>query len=53
MLQGHRGRYQPLSRFKYSVSRVNTMAHQKVMEAVMKQYAMLPVRFGTVGEGLA
>ena len=38
--------------FKYSVSRVNTMAHQKVMEAVMKQYAMLPVRFGTVGEGI-
>jgi len=28
------------------------MAHQKVMEAVMKQYAMLPVRFGTVGEGI-
>ena len=36
---------------QYSVTRANTMAHQKVMEEVMKQYPMLPVRFGTVGEG--
>ena len=35
---------------QYSVTRANTMAHQKVMEKVMKQYPMLPVRFGTVAE---
>ncbi len=37
---------------QYPVTRANTMAHQKVMEAVMKQYPMLPVRFGTVAEGM-
>ena len=37
---------------QYPVTRVNTMAHQRVMETVMKQYPMLPVRFGTVSEGL-
>lgn len=36
---------------EYPVSRANTMAHQKVMEEVMKRYPMLPVRFGTVAEG--
>jgi hypothetical protein len=36
---------------EYPVTRANTMAHQKVMEEVMKQYPMLPVRFGTVAEG--
>ena len=36
----------------YSVSRANTMAHQKVMEEVMEYYSLLPVRFGTVGEGV-
>lgn len=35
---------------QYPVTRSNTMAHQKVMEEVMKQYPMLPVRFGTVAE---
>jgi len=35
---------------KYSVTRANTMAHQKVMEEVMKDYPLLPVRFGTIGE---
>lgn len=35
---------------KYSVSRANTMAHQKVMEEVMRHYPILPVRFGTIGE---
>jgi len=35
---------------KYSVTRANTMAHQKVMEKVMKDYPLLPVRFGTIGE---
>ena len=37
---------------KYPVTRANTMAHQKVMEEVMKYYPMLPVRFGTIGEGI-
>jgi len=37
---------------QYPVTRANTMAHQSVMETVMKQYPMLPVRFGTVSEGL-
>ena len=36
---------------KYPVSRANTIAHQKVMEETMKFYPMLPVRFGTIGEG--
>jgi hypothetical protein len=36
---------------EYPVTRANTMAHQKVMEEVMKQFPMLPVRFGTVAEG--
>jgi len=35
---------------KYSVSRANTMAHQEVMEEVMNDYPILPVRFGTIGE---
>lgn len=38
--------------FQYPVTRANTIAHQKVMEDVMKQYPMLPVRFGTIGEGI-
>lgn len=33
----------------YAVSRKNTMAHQTVMEAVMQEMPMLPVKFGTVG----
>jgi len=37
---------------QYPVTRENTIAHQKVMEEVMKQYPMLPVRFGTIGEGI-
>lgn len=37
---------------KYPITRTNTMAHQKVMEEVMKYYPMLPVRFGTIGEGV-
>ena len=37
---------------QYPVTRANTMAHQKVMERVMLEYPMLPVRFGTVSEGL-
>jgi hypothetical protein len=37
---------------QYPVTRANTMTHQKVMEEVMKHYPMLPVRFGTVAEGM-
>jgi len=37
---------------EYPVTRANTMAHQKVMEEVMKRFPMLPVRFGTVAEGM-
>lgn len=33
---------------KYVVSRENMMAHQKVIEAVMKDYTVLPVRFCTI-----
>jgi hypothetical protein len=38
--------------FQYPITRANTIAHQKVMEEVMKQHSMLPVRFGTIGEGI-
>jgi len=34
---------------EYPVTRENSMAHQKVIEAVMKTGAVLPVRFGTIG----
>jgi len=37
---------------KYPITRANTIAHQKVMEEVMKYFPMLPVRFGTIGEGI-
>jgi len=35
---------------KYPVSRDNTMAHQKILEEVMKKFALLPVRFCTIAE---
>lgn len=35
---------------KYSISRENTMAHMKVMEKLMNDYTVLPVKFGTVAE---
>lgn len=35
---------------KYPVSRKNTIAHQLVMEEVMKEYTILPVRFCTIAE---
>lgn len=35
---------------KYSISRENALAHQLVMEEVMKHYTILPVRFGTIAE---
>jgi len=37
---------------KYPVTRANTMAHQTTMEEAMKYYPILPVRFGTIGEGI-
>ena len=35
---------------KYPVSRKNTIAHQLVMEEMMKEYTILPVRFCTIAE---
>lgn len=35
---------------KYSVSRENTLAHEKAIEEVMKKYTVLPVRFATIAE---
>ena len=35
---------------QYPVTRSNTLAHQQVMETVMSDHPMLPVRFGTVSE---
>ena len=37
---------------EYPVTRKNTTIHQTIMEKVMKDYPMLPVRFGTVGEDI-
>lgn len=33
---------------KYSISRESILTHQKVMETLMKDYTMLPVKYGTV-----
>ena len=35
---------------KYSVSRENTIAHEKAVEEVMKEHTVLPVRFCTIAE---
>jgi hypothetical protein len=35
---------------KYRVSRENSLAHEKAIETVMAEYAVLPVRFATVAE---
>jgi len=35
---------------EYKARRVNISAHQKVLEAVMEQFSILPVRFSTVTE---
>lgn len=35
---------------EYRVRREHVMAHQKVLEQVMRQFALLPVRFSTIGE---
>ena len=34
----------------YSVSRENTLAHEKAIEKVMKEHTVLPVRFATIAE---
>jgi len=36
---------------RYPVSRENTMAHQKVLEGLMRDFTVLPVRFGTIAAG--
>ena len=36
---------------KYPITRKNTIAHQKVLEEVMKNHTVLPVRFCTIAEG--
>lgn len=38
----------PSSRTRYQVSRQHAMAHQLVLERVMGEYTLLPIRFGTV-----
>jgi len=35
---------------KFKVSRDNLLAHEKVIEAVMRSHTVLPVRFGTVAD---
>lgn len=35
---------------EYSISRQNLLCHEKVIEEVMKEYTVLPVRFGTIAE---
>lgn len=35
---------------EYTVNRKNTMMHQKIMEMAMKDWTILPVKFGTVSE---
>jgi len=35
---------------KFPINRKHTMAHQKVMEQLMKNYVVLPVRFSTIAE---
>lgn len=34
----------------YSISRQNSLAHEKAIEEVMKEHTVLPVRFGTLAE---
>lgn len=35
---------------KYPISRENILAHQRVLEKVMEDFSILPVRFGTIAE---
>ncbi|MBU1344132.1 MAG: GvpL/GvpF family gas vesicle protein [Proteobacteria bacterium] len=34
----------------FPVNRKNTLAHQKIMEELFKEYTVLPVKFGTIGD---
>lgn len=36
---------------QFESTRANLLAHQKVQERVMKEFTLLPVRFGTVAQG--
>jgi hypothetical protein len=36
---------------KYPISKENTLTHMKVMEKLMDDYIILPVKFGTIAEG--
>lgn len=36
---------------EYQISRANMLAHQRVVERVLGEFTMLPVRFGTVARG--
>lgn len=36
---------------EFECTRANMLAHQRVLETVMRESALLPVRFGTVAEG--
>jgi len=38
---------------QYDVTRANMLAHQRVQERVMREFTVLPVRFGTVAAGHA
>ncbi|MFQ5795134.1 MAG: GvpL/GvpF family gas vesicle protein [Candidatus Bipolaricaulia bacterium] len=35
---------------EYEITRENTLAHQRVMEGVMREHTVLPVRFNTIAE---
>jgi hypothetical protein len=35
---------------QYPVSRANTLAHQQILERVMMEHSLLPVRFGTIAD---
>ena len=37
---------------KYPVNRENCLAHQKVLEKLMEEYTVLPVRYGVIAENL-
>ena len=37
---------------EFPVNRKNTLAHQKVLEELFKEHTVLPVKFGTVGDGI-
>ncbi|OGR11536.1 MAG: hypothetical protein A2277_06250 [Desulfobacterales bacterium RIFOXYA12_FULL_46_15] len=38
---------------EFPVNRKNTLTHQKIMEEVFREYTVLPVKFGTVGDDIS